>query len=184
MQRLRTSIAAELQRGRLLLGSAIAAPGILLMIWASFLSPQLLARWGVVFALLSILLIALGLIPYRRICRLQLHPNQIALEEENLTYVIGETPRFRLSKEGVREIAFLKERGGYGIGLWLHLPIEKKITVIDPRFDMQKFMNQSRRRGCDLYLPLFSERAAAEIEEWLQNSRLNQVVHFDQPFDP
>jgi uncharacterized protein (DUF58 family) len=165
-----TTVTAALLRRRLLLGSGIAAAGVAILIGANFLSSRLLNGWGLLLSLLSILLIALGLIPYRRLTRLQLHPNHIALEEEHLVYLLRNSPRFRLYKEAIQELTFHRRGDEYGIGLQLFAQTAKKIAVVDPSFNMQAFIDRSRRRGFDLYLPLFSQRAAQELREWHTSS--------------
>lgn len=167
---IRTSIPSELLKRRLLIGNAVALPGIGLMVGANFLAPSPLAWWGVPIAFISILLIALGLIPYRRLTRLQLHPDKIEMEREYLIYHLRERPRFRLARSTIKEFSYIGNKRGCGVGVKLHSSFDEKIAVIDPRFDMQGFLAQSQRRGYDLFFPFFSARAALELRDWLYDA--------------
>lgn len=160
-----TTITPRIKRQLLFRGTPIASLGILLLSYGGvFLSPSQLNIWGIPLVLLSIMLIAIGLIPYRRLCRLESTPDCLVLDTTGMTLVQQGKRRYMIPHDSIEKMEYIEKGGDYGIGIWLKQPIPEKVVVYDPRFDMQLFQNKMvKRYGCPLYLSRFSRRTFAQI---------------------
>lgn len=138
---LRTSISPSLLKWRLYLGSFLAGSGaFLLLISAIYLSPTALEKWGFLILIFGLGLIALGLIPYRKLQRLEVKPNELLVSEHGLAYYKGGSLQWKLPYSSIHSIQFLESAWSYGIGL-----------DVEGRFD--------------LYLPYFTKRSFEILEK-------------------
>lgn len=130
----------------------------------------MISLFGIPIFITGLALIAIGLLPYRRLLRLQLKPHEIHDEGEYLIFLQQGKPLFKICKKNIQKIAFLKKENIYGLGVWLKRPLEEKIKVLQPNFDFAAFMADSVQRfeGCDLFLPYFTERSCEEIKDQLE----------------
>lgn len=161
-----SSVSPKVEKKALFKGSFIAGIGVLLLAFSgSFIKEPLLKIWGLPILILSASLITYGLLPYRRLMRLQRKPNEIILSEELLQYVENNKRQITLPLSLIKKASYLEDKDDYGIGIWLKsAEYSEKIIVHNPSFDLQKKVNQSEKRWkCDLFFPYFSRRSFSRI---------------------
>ncbi len=164
---LHSMVKPELKKSLLLRGSVLAAMGgALLLFSGAMIPPAGLEVWGWPIVILSFGLIAVGLMPYRRLCRLESRPSKLLLTDDNeIIYLFNDRKRVTIPYEAVKKMEYLQNDGLYGVGIWIDLSASKKVVVHDPTFNYQSHQRVAKRRfGCDLFLPFFSERAFNQLK--------------------
>lgn len=181
---LRSSVLPGFMRRTLLKGSFIAGLGVfLLSVSGTFLPPQSLQTWGMLLFLVGIAFITLGLLPYRRLKRLEDKPNTIGIEGIKWLHVtLNGKLCFSIPIDSIDRIAYIPSLDSsvqqatemaaqakvYGICIYLERPLSQKIIVQDPRFDFSNFSKKSLQAyGCDVFLPYFSPRTYLTLEQHL-----------------
>jgi hypothetical protein len=165
--KLRSTIRPELMWSALLRGTLFATVGALLLIYGGTTLPKnSLIGWGIPLVLVSLMLIAFGLIPYRRLSRLQVNPDEIHIKETSFCFISKKKMCFTVPFASIEKIELLERRALYGIGVQLKHNPSEKISVHDPRFDMQRYQACSQKRfDCDLFFPYFTSHAVEELKE-------------------
>ena len=157
---------------RFLRGSYSGALGVALWLYGGiFLSTSSLTFWGWPIFLIGLILIAWGLLPYRKLTRLENNPNEIILTDlEELYFSMQGTSTFKIALENIEEMAYLDDNSHYGIGLWIKSPKTKHIIVLHPTLDFQAYLKDCQKRYfCDVFFPNFSKRSFKELEELYKN---------------
>lgn len=164
----RSSIHSALKRYSLLKGSLIAAIGIIPLILAGTLIPAAqLAPWGMILFLFGIGMVALGLIPYRKLCRLELCPDELIIDADNsLTYLKQRKLLVTIPSENIDKISYIDDPYHYGIALTFNSPTTKKIAIHDVRMG-RKHLRKGQNE--DLFLPYFSKRTYKELKEYFRD---------------
>lgn len=160
-----TSVSSPLKRRLLLRGSLLAGLGIgiLTIVGTQFSAPHL-STWGVPALFVGIMLITLGLLPYRQISKLELNPHQLILMDHRLFYITKGTCKLSIPLRLIKSKNFICRHHMYGIGIWLNNPMNRKIKIPDTSFDIRKFHAHSRKIAeCDFFFPYFSSRAYEEL---------------------
>lgn len=167
---IRSSIRPELKRQVLMRGSMIGGCGALLLLATGvFLPLSLLKIWGWAIFLIGIGLITLGLLPYRKLTRLESKPQTIEMKEDRFSLTSNQKPLFTVPFSAIEKMAYINTSSDYGIAIWLHNPLTDKIVVHSEKFDIEKYRELSQRKfGCDLMLPYFSQRGFDELQELWQ----------------
>lgn len=160
----RTSVDKELLRRVVLRGSLIAAVGLVLMLFGNGIPASRLSGWGAGIVLLSLALITLGLLPYRRLTRLQLHPNELTLSEEELLYTRQKAAPLWIGRSSIATLRWLRHGELYGIAITLHPPATR-------RADLEREAARWRRLlDCDLFLPYFSQESCSQLQNSLSET--------------
>lgn len=155
----RSSIHSPLLQKTLMRGSLLAGIGAFLLLAGTFLSPASLKIWGPLIFFTGLGLIGWGLIPYRRLKRLETEPHEIHLSNNQLLFCWRKKPVFTIQLDGIEKAVFISSGDVYGIGLSLVNASLRYVQVYDGKFDIARFQQQSiKKYGCDLFLPYFSER--------------------------
>lgn len=161
MIKLRSTIHSELKRFKLIRGTLLGGVGILwLAYFGSFLPLQVLEIWGLPIFFIGLGLILAGLLPYRQLNKLEIHPHEIVFDEANsLNMRLYGKSTWTLPSQAIERMAYISvDRSTYGIAIWLKDSMPEKIIVHDLRFKMCQFLEISQRKqGCDLFLPYFSK---------------------------
>lgn len=161
-----TTIHASLLRKFLLRGTLIAGLGAFLLLLGGTLLPlHTLQIWGIPVMVVAFVLIAMGLVPYRRLAKKQIHPDKLLCEEEQWTFVYRGKPLFKIPAQSIDTLTFREEGEVYGLCFQLKRPLEKQISVMKKGSLITRFMQE----GCDLFLPYFSKRAHTELIGLLQS---------------
>lgn len=141
---LRTTVTSSMLKKTLMRGCIPAFVGILLIaIGGATLPPESLQFWGLPLLAIGLGLITYGLLPYRKLSRLQLNPDQIKVfDQDHLLYIKKGTPLLSIPCEAISNIDYLEEKDRYGIVL---------------------------HAGTALFLPYFSRRSYQELQTYLND---------------
>lgn len=137
--RTRSIITSVLKRHTLFRGLALGILGLIPLFFGGiFLPVQELNRWGLPLFFLSFGLITWGLLPYRRLSRLETHPNELIISpgpggEEVLLYLNQGKVEWSIPLTSVKKVDFLQD--GVEYGLCIHLPDGELLNV--PYFNQQ-----------------------------------------------
>lgn len=147
----------------------------MIILGGTLLPLEQLKIWGIPIFFVGIILIAIGLLPYRQLTRLQLKPHELRYDGHFLLFLKQGKPLFKIAEESVEKIEYVEKETLYGLAIRLKRPLEEKVRVLQPRFNFAAFASDSAQRfeGCDLFLPYFTKRTCEELK-----TRLNEVVHF------
>jgi hypothetical protein len=161
----RSSITTQLLNLTLKRGGWLGGGGAFLLIGSGiFLPLPLLKILGIPLFVTGILLIAIGWLPYRKLVQSQLKPDEIHYDGSSLFFLRRGKPLFQIEERSIQKLAYLKKEEGGGIGVWLKKPVERKVKVLQPRFDYAAFSAWSYQQGaCDLFFNYFSERSCEEL---------------------
>lgn len=169
---IRTSIKPKLKRFLLIRGSLLALIGVGLLLYSGiFITVDTLSNWGAAIWFISFLFIAWGLVPYRRITKIEENPNQIVVtEDEMIHYHRHGKDILSFPLAAIEEIHFVRDMGLYGIALTLKE--ETQSQVPNPAISVvgQMFLWTMRRRHkFDRFFPFFSERGTKQLQELLRS---------------
>lgn len=111
--------------------------------------------WGFPLFCLSGILIVIGLLPYRRLCRLERKPYEIvAVGDTHFQFFSDGILRFTVPRAAIESVSYYESGHEYGIKLW-------------GNFDIGRYQAHSRKRyGCDLFLPYFSRYAFQSLVDF------------------
>lgn len=170
--KLRSSIKPSLKKSVILRGSLLSALGVALWLFSGiFFSITTLSTWGWPIFLIGGILITIGLLPYRKLSRLENNPHEIVITDLDELYFSMGTPIFKIHLEKIEEMAFLDDEKRYGIGIWIKKPIDKNVIVLHPTLDFNAYLADCQKRYfCDIFFPYFSKRSFQELEEVYKSS--------------
>ena len=146
-----STVTHAIKKRALFRGTFIAAIGIGAIAFGGvFLSPKQLDVWGLPLILFGILFIAWGLIPYRRLCRLETTPNRIEMSEEALTFFQGKVALTRIPLISIEKLEYVEKPSLYGIKVHLKDPLPEKVILYS--------------KHASLFLPYFSRRTFVQLQ--------------------
>lgn len=120
----------------LFLGSILAILGAALLLYSGIALPvETLKKWGALLFLISLGLIAAGLIPYRRLQKLELNPDQLVILEKGLIYKRAGVQEWQLPFDSIQSIDYVDNPWRYGI--LLH--IENRWDIFLPYFTKRSY---------------------------------------------
>ena len=154
MQQLRTeqtkilsSISPSLLRFVLFRGTFLAGIGSAILLFAGiFLPAKRLDLWGLPFFLLAFGLIAWGLIPYRRLKRLETNPYVLLCDDkEEVHFFARGKLQLSIRRRSIKDIMWVEKKKrfwlfsspAYGIEVALHQP--RNATLFFPYFSKASF---------------------------------------------
>jgi len=152
-------------------GTVLGGSGAFLILMGGTLMPlEFLSLWGIPFFLVGLFFISIGLLPYRKLARLQLTPHEIHYDGKCLVFHKQGKPLFQVFLPSIDKISYLEREHLYGVGIWLKKPIGEKVKVLQSHFNFSAFIADSMHRfeGCDLFLPFFTERTFKELRAQLE----------------
>jgi hypothetical protein len=164
---IRSSISSKLMRKTLFQGTFLAGIGGLALFLGGILLPlQEMKVWGPLLFLFSVGMITWGLLPYKRLKRLEEKPYRLTIEDEHWLHFSEEgKPLFSIPMVSIECINFVEAGDKYGIGIFLKEFMPQKMIIEDSNFDLQKFVKRSRKQyAYDLFLPYFSELSHEELK--------------------
>lgn len=110
-----SSIHPNFKRKVLLRGCLSAFPGfIFLFFFGVYGTPLFLETWGILIFAIGIGSVAWGLIPYRKLSRLETHPHRIAVEKDNWQITTGKKT-YTFEQKDIESIQYIHEKNRYGI---------------------------------------------------------------------
>ena len=148
-------------------GVFLAISGAFLLLYGGiFTAAEELEKWGTTIWLVSISLIALGWIPYKRLCWLENHPDELIITDKDLLHYISSGPVVTIDLKQIDSVNYLEKRLLYGIAISFRRPLAHPLEQPKVSFSMRVlqslFLRDVER---DLFLPFFSEETKKEIEE-------------------
>jgi hypothetical protein len=157
----RSSINKKLKRWILFKGTLIALLGILFLIWSAiYLTTSKLSTWGPIIIFTGLGLIIYGLLPYRKLTYLEMHPNEIIVDRDLSIHVkLKGKLVFSIPHGRLKSLSYFERKNEYGIAIHLQPYDLEKIVIYDLGFNLLIFQKDSLRHyDCDLFLPYFSKK--------------------------
>lgn len=173
MLALHSKIRPELLRATLFRGMVFAGAGVFLFLAAGTRFPiALLQRVGLPVALIGFFLILVGMIPYKRLNRLETKPHRISCIDGEMIFSKESKPLFKLPLQTIQEVSYLEKGTLYGLGINLKTPLPKALTVLQNKKSFATFFARTLQKfeNTDLFLPYFMEKDKREIERLLDGS--------------
>ncbi len=168
-----TTIKPTLLRATLFRGTLFASIGVLLLIVVTtFLPVENMMTWGVISLLIGGGLMVYGLIPYRRLNRMENEPSELVLvDDEYLQLIIFGKQQYTIPLSMVEKTEYIEKGNEYGIGIWFAQDSENKVIVHNQRLNMANSLKRSRQKyGCDLFIPYFGRRSYTRLALFNPNS--------------
>lgn len=166
----RSSIKPELLKKTLFRGTMLGGIGIGILIIAALVLPlHILEIWGFPILVCGLLLIAIDLIPYRRLSQLELSPYELHFNGKTLIFFKKGDALFEIDIHSIESLEYVEKNQIYGWKIRLKRPIENKIRVVAPRAQFETFYSRYLQKieDCDLFLPYFSKRSFDELKDSL-----------------
>lgn len=162
---LRSSLKPALKQSALYRGTLLAFPGICLLLFGGiFLKETSLALWGFPLMGAGLALITAGLLPYRRLTRLETVPHELLLiSDMGVRYSQNRKPCFTIPWSSIAKTAYLDHPDHYGIAIWLERPISRHCTILNSASLDATFKIVQSRDRCDVFLPYFSKRSYQDM---------------------
>ena len=169
---LRSSILQPFMRHILWKGTLLGGIGVAsLLIGGIFIPLQEMKIWGPLLFIFSLALITIGLLPYKRLKRLEEHPYVLTIDGMQwLHFSAKGKPLFSIPICSIDHIDYIDKGNMYGIGVFLKTPLSKKLVVQDRSFNLAEFRKRSLAvHQCELFLSYFSRRSFATLQEHLNS---------------
>lgn len=160
-----SSISPEYYRKKVIRGTGIALVGVLLIVYfGSFVTPENLHLIGLPVLFFGGFLIALGLIPLRRLSKLDRNPDEVALTAKYFHYLQGGAPILTIPLDCIASLQYSETGAQYGIALSLKRKNGIDVLVHPPGFNLNRFIERSRKKtGADLFFPYFARRSFSRL---------------------
>ncbi len=163
---LRSSIKPALKRTLLLRGTLLAFIGMSLLLSTGISSIE--QKWGLLALITALVLVTTGLLPYRRLTRLEMNPHEILITENGICFSRRRKPCFTVPQASIDRMEYRDSLSQYGFAFWLKNAAPEKVTIHDRSFDWEKFTQQCLSQyGCAVFIPYFSKRSFDEMQEFL-----------------
>jgi hypothetical protein len=163
----RSTISSNLLSDSLKKGGIYAGSGAVLILLAGTLFPlSLLKILGIPIFLTGLFLIGLGLIPYRKLTRLQLKTHEIHWDGKNILFCKEGKPLFKVNASSIEKISYRHDKNKYGICICLKYPVNEKMHILQPKIHLSPFINHKscQKEKLVLFLPYFSRRTFDELK--------------------
>lgn len=168
---LRSSISSPHMRHVLFRGFSIAFIGILFLVLSGIYFPaSTLKMWGWLIFFFSLTLLTWGLLPYRRLSRFQLNPDELVIAKgkgngNGLYYISKGKKILSFQLESVHHISYIDNSEHYGIAFFFKKSAHSSIVIYEEA-GAKKVQNNSRNKGKgDLFFPFFNRRSYEELIE-------------------
>lgn len=152
-------------------GTLLAGLGALILLYGSlFMSVDTLSKWGFPMLCLATFFMSIGLLPYRRLKRLEHTPDElIAIDDLQLKFFSRGKLFLTIPMTCVKKIGYIQKGvSKYGIAIWLK-PSQDKIKIHNSQFGYKYFHWKAQRQyGCDLFFSYFSQYSCEELLEHLR----------------
>lgn len=152
----KTSVNSQLKKDALLKGTLLAGLGMLVLIGGSvILTQEQLAQYGFFIFLFGIALVTYGMIPYRKLVRLEHSPDEIHVDDDHTWIYFRKGKKIaEIPQTAIESADFIAHDPDYGICLQFKKKPSDKVKVCDSDAHLQM-----DKYGCDLFLPYFTERS-------------------------
>lgn len=162
-----TSIPPKVLKEQLFRGSLLSFIGLCSIFGAYFsLNEKELACYGWILFLAGMSAIAYGMIPFRKLTRLQIFPYYLQITTTHLIYFKGEKPLLEIPKIDLLKITYRQEGDKNGIGVSLRK--RDKIHIYDYKESKTVFRKAS---NVDLFFPYFSRTSFDQLLNYLPENK-------------
>lgn len=167
MLKMYNSILPSLKRKVLFRGSILGFLGMLVLLWGGiFLPLKELDIWGVFIFFIGGALIALGLVPYRRLCFLERNPHEISVHDnETLQFKKKGKLHLVLPLCHIQKASYFHDEDRYGIGIWVNHPLS----------------NTPGETQC-LFFPYFTKRQFEELQTFIVPQEITYNPQYHQRY--
>ncbi|MFI0434925.1 MAG: hypothetical protein ACH350_04250 [Parachlamydiaceae bacterium] len=172
-----SSVSTYALKMRLLKGCTIASLGIAILVLSGIYLPiESLHKWGGGLFFTSIGLITLGMLPYRRLAKLQLRPDElIFLESDHVTFYHFGKKILTIPFESIKEISYFSHVRLYGIVMSIKSPFDGAIKMEGKGKNSVKMSQiKEKKKKNELFFPYFNRRAYEELLDW-QSKKKNLI---------
>jgi len=138
---------------------------MIILLGGTVLPLEQLKFWGIPIFISGITLIAIGLMPYKRLSQLQLKPHEIHYDGEALLFCKQGGALFKIQESSIAKMEYREKEKLYGIAIFLKRPIEEPVKVLQSQFNFEAFSVHSAEHfeQCDLFFPYFSASCCQEL---------------------
>lgn len=172
MLKLRSSIKKELMKKHLFKGFFISLAGVLILLFCGMYLPlSQLRMWGLPLVITAFTLIGCGMIPYKRLSKLELTPHEIHCNAKDLIFFKRGYPLFKLQADRIDSIDFVNTADTYGISIQLKRPSAPCLTLLTGPRKFASFASdvKSKVPTADLFLPYFNDKSFNELQDFLKS---------------
>lgn len=154
---IRSCIRPDLMRRTVWRGTVYAGIGAMLLVLSgAFFSPEFLSRWGFLIFLVGMAFIIWGLLPYKKLRRLEMNPSVIRIEDGMLNYIQKGKCVTSIPINTIARCEYYMNKDVYGVGIMQKKNIASK-----------KLEASSKEYGYDLFFPYFSESSVHKLIQLL-----------------
>lgn len=164
---MQTTISSAILKKALFRGTLLAGLGMVFFFYGGLhLSVDILEKWGLLLWAGGFGCIILGLLPYKKLLKLQLHPHRLIVSEGYLDYYVQEKKMLSIPLEAIQSIDYI-DAPLYGIALLTYTNSVERIRVHDRLSQAQKMRKQGKVYNTSLFFPYFNHYAFKQLLEEL-----------------
>lgn len=116
----RSAVSTQIKKSTLFRGTLLACIGMLILIGGSvFLSREQLSVYGFLLFIGGIAFVTWGMIPYRRLSRIENSPREIHVDEKTWSYHVKGKKTMEIPRDSIKSINYFSHPSRYGICLRL-----------------------------------------------------------------
>lgn len=170
---LRSCITTELKKQTLKKGASFTLSGGGLLLAIAFLPFSMLKSLGVIAFFFACFLIALGLVPYRRLLLLELNPFELSIQSNRIVFYQKNRPLFALEREHIINLDY-QEMPLYGIIAKLDKPLKGKIKVLTKKTKFFAHLGRWQKNYPEgiLFFPYFTKHSFDELKSHLTQDQI------------
>ena len=117
--------------------------------------------WRLPIFLASLILITVGLRPYRLLQQLETKPHELSFDDKSYIFARKGRPLLSIPKENISRLEYFEQEQAYGIAIDLCGQVD-----LLQKFDLPSFVTDSRTRAeCDIFLPYFTKKSFALLTD-------------------
>lgn len=131
-----------------------------------FFSVDRLTVWGVWLFLFCGACLGLGLLPYRRLCRLEENPHALIMDEKAIAYLERGVVVFIIPLKSIQRISYFESTNRYGILFWLTHASEPEASIfLQKRYDQLIYNTpfSSIKETNHIFIAYFTQRGYNEL---------------------
>lgn len=161
-----STIKPDVLRKSLFKGTFLASLGVIILIAVTtYLPLESMATWGTLFLLVGGGLMVYGLIPYRKLVRMESDPSELILiDNQYLQFITFKKQQYTIPLTMIDKTEYVEKGDDYGIAIWFKEAVDDKVVVHNQKLNMQKITAKSKEKyECDLFIPYFGRRAYTRL---------------------
>lgn len=161
-----STVKSSLLKATLFRGSLAGVLGIVLLICATaYLPAAKLTIWGGPILLVGGGLMVYGLIPYRRLTKMEEQPSELYLADDDYMQLIaGGKQQYTIPMDMIQKTEYIDRGNDYGIAIWFVPNAANKMIIHNHRLNVARYLKKSRQRyACDLFIPYFGRRSYTRL---------------------